>query len=240
MALPLIVPLISSVLPSVIQAATAGKQKKDANSMKKNNFVPPAMEEALRRAKNNAGANMFPGQSNAQDQIRASTAGNINRAGRGGSFSDKLAVATAADKQEKQAFTNLGDTASKFALNNEQQVQGILGNKANVEMQNEQQFQADKRALRDASTQNIFNAASNLGTVAVSAAGGAFDGDMASQITSKNTPEQVQEMINSGGINLDSLSPDQRLKIMNYIKTLNTPPGLTGSPQDFLPVSNIA
>lgn len=239
MAIETIAKFALSTIPSFIQGITGGKQSRAAKNLKKNDFIPPSLNESLMRAKMLAGGTKFPGQKNIEENIRSSTAGTINRAG-AGSLSDKLAVAGAADKQEKEALSDVGDIAANFALDNERSVQNILGNKANLQYENELRFQDEKRQLRDAGTQNIFNAAKNIGTLGIEGLGGTFSGGMNIDklIADNPNPASIQSMIDNGLLNVDSLAPNQRMKLMNYLMKKPQDINLSGSPSDILPVSN--
>lgn len=167
MPLPLLAAAAISAIPGIIKTIAGGKQKREANKMKRSNYIPPSIDQGLDRARVMASSNTLPGQQRIEENIRQSGAGALEAAGIG-SASDKISAANAISGQETQSFENLGEQAAQMKLQNEQIMQGILGKKAGFEYQNEQDFQNKKTEMLNSASQNIFGGLSDVGSVATS------------------------------------------------------------------------
>jgi len=163
--IPLAVGAFLSALPSAFQFGKAKEQKKLAKDLKEDSFIPPALQAKLDAAKIRANATLFPGQPQAEEQIREASAGSINQVRRtSSSTSDVLNTVAAIDAQEKNSRVELARTNAEFQNQADRELGFTQSEVAGVEQGNRDQFNASKSALIGASDQNVFNALSGVAT----------------------------------------------------------------------------
>lgn len=203
MPLPLLAGLAMSAVPAIFKGIKGIQQKKEAKNLKKNDFIPGALNQGIDRATVAANSNTLPGQARIEENIRQSNAGVIDAAG-SGSFSDKLAVASAVDKQAGQTFEDLGVKAAENKQNNERMLQNLLTRKGDYQYQNEVDFQNRKQQLAQAGDQNLFGGLSDIASVGTS-----FLGPKMGQLNFKGMdPAKIKAGLDAGYI--DPTQLDQR------------------------------
>lgn len=167
---PVTLGLIMSAAPSVYQMFTAGKQKNMANNLKQSNFIPDSLKEVENMARAGASATRLPGQDAMESQIERGTAnavGNVRRASRSGT--QLLENIGEINAQEGAAKMDLNKMLADFQTGERRNLQGILGQKANVELRNKDAYDAAKRNLLETSTKNTYGAISGLASAGISA-----------------------------------------------------------------------
>lgn len=175
--IPLVAGLALSAIPSLFQFGKAAKQKKLAKELKEDSFIPPALQAKLDAAKIRANATLFPGQPQAEEQIREASAGSINQVRRtASSTSDVLNTVAAIDAQEKNSRVELARTNAEFQNQADRELGTTQSEVAEVEQGNRDQFNAAKSALLGASDQNIFNGLGGLASAGTAFLPFDFDG----------------------------------------------------------------
>lgn len=210
MPLPLIGAAIAGIggVAKIIQGI---RQRKEAKNLKKSNFIPTSLKESVKRLRSNASSRFLPGYNQAKENIQQNTSNVIRTAG-SGSISDKLNMAQSATVNANDAMVDLETKGAEFQQQNEDRLNQGLTQKANVEMANEQQFRQTKQQLLNSGSQNIVGGISDISSVGATAAAGGFsNGKFKSVLNMDNA--KLKEAINKGYIDLESYTPEQRIKI---------------------------
>lgn len=159
MALPFAAGVAASGVSSLFSLGQSLRQRKEAKDLKRSNFIPANLKNKLDSQKIRANATVFPGQANAEEEIRDAASGAVERARRTtNSTSDLLNVVSAVDAQENKAQLRLAAQQEQSRQDRQQDLDATQSQVAAVEAQNELQFQKAKGALRGAADQNLFNA----------------------------------------------------------------------------------
>lgn len=159
---------ILSAAPSIYQLFTAGKQKNMANNLKESTFIPQSLREAENMARTGANATRLPGQDAMESQIERGTAnavGNVRRASRSGT--QLLENIGEINAQEGAARMDLNKMLADFQTGERRNLQGILGQKAQVELRNKDAYDAAKRNLLETSTKNTYGAVSGIASAGI-------------------------------------------------------------------------
>jgi hypothetical protein len=189
MPLPLAALAIGAGVQGVAKIAQGISQKNKAKNLKESTFIPPAVLEAERLAKQQENATRYAGQDVDETNIRQGTAtgiSNVNKAAT--SSADALNMGSAIVGREQNQMRQLGKTLQMFKEQGRQSRRQALTQKAFAQARNKQQFEAAKSGLKGAATQNIYGGVSDLAGGLVSALGG-----------SGKKPNTNLDAINQGG-----------------------------------------
>ena len=162
-----------------------------AKKLKEDSFIPPALQAKIDAAKIKANATLFPGQPQAEEQIREASSGAINQVRRStSSTSDVLNTVAAVDAQEKNSRVDLARTNAEFQNQADRELGATQSEVAGVEQGNRDQFNAAKSALIGASDQNIFNGLGGLASAGAAFLPFDFDGPFLGnkKTTTDNSP----------------------------------------------------
>ncbi|HEY0770247.1 MAG TPA: hypothetical protein VGD31_07915 [Sphingobacteriaceae bacterium] len=160
------------------QYAQARKQDRLADSLKHSNYVPPSVEEAVSNTRREANATSGPYMKRGLEKLRTSTADTVARAKRVGGSAGQVQQAIAdADQREKELIKDLEVSDAAYRGQKRQELNQNLRLKGNYESMSRDAHNAAKSALRGASSQNKYNAVSNLAEGLIySAPDSAFEG----------------------------------------------------------------
>lgn len=206
-----------SLAPSVLQAATAYKQKRMAKNLKKSDYIPPALLESESLARNAANATQLPGQGRAEDNLDKATANTVSQARR--TSNDSASVmeqVQAADAKTKQVVGDFGMKLADFKLDNQRNLQGVLSQKAQAEQANQDAYNAAKSALKGGSSVNAFNAVSNA------ASAGLMLGDGVNPATGKPFTKTADQIPKTDVT--PTISTQQHQQISDFMKPDVTDP----------------
>lgn len=159
---------ILSAAPSIYQMITGNKQKKMANNLKQSNYIPDSLKEVETMARAGANATRLPGQDAMESQIERGTAnavGNARRASRSGT--QLLENIGEINAQEGAARMDLNKMLADFQTGERRNLQGVLGQKAQVELRNKDAYDAAKRNLLETSQMNTYGALSGLASAGI-------------------------------------------------------------------------
>jgi len=141
-----------------------------ANDLKRSSFdyTPPSLLELEKGQRRDSQVSSLPGEGKFQDSVKMADAGATENIRRGAKDS-----ATVLEKvQEQNAINkaianNRGIQLAQFRQQQQDQLEGTLLSKAQIEVDNRRRYQEAKSSLQGASTQNLYNAATGLTTAAI-------------------------------------------------------------------------
>ncbi|MDO7854424.1 hypothetical protein [Hymenobacter convexus] len=195
MPLPLIAlaQLGMAAAPSIYKGIS-GLFQSDAE-VKKRDTTPEAFKEGLALTRQAAASNRLPGQSAEENRIAQQTAGVQAAAQRaGGSSSDILAALGASDARQQQALAALGVRGEAY----HQQQQGVLrqglAQQAAYQQRDQDNFDRERGALKEAGQRNIYGAVDGLSQLGVYALGKYGGGDTELPVPGSSKPRRPRSM----------------------------------------------
>lgn len=183
MALPLL-GLAAAALPTIFKGVSGALQLNKANQI---NPIRPEykrsnqIREQTAMAYQNAMSNRLAGQSMAENNINRSTQNVISNAQQSaGSSTDLIAAYTAAQANENAAMNDLAGKSAQQQQQHRMALSQQLGNEANFvdkewdynKRKKYEEEAAAKAALEGSGRQNLFGAASDIGSFGMSTMGG--------------------------------------------------------------------
>lgn len=193
MALPLIVPLAASAIPSIYQGIKGLSQKRQARKLQESKFMPQELLMNRDLAMQQAYSRRAPGQALAEENVRRNLANQISAGVRSGSRGDvnrTAAITSAATAQANDATRRIAAQGQAFSEGALDRLRASNMAIAGQKRQNRMEYDQTKAQLLAASDQNIFNSLSNLGTLGLVAAGtgGGKAGQFAQGMTMAQNP----------------------------------------------------
>lgn len=164
MPIPLAALAIGAGVQGVAKIAQGISQKRKAKKLKESTFIPPALLEAERLARNQENTTRYAGQDVDENNIRQATAtgiSNVNKAAT--SSADALNMGSAIVGREQNQMRQLGKTLQMYKEQGRQSRRQALREKAYAQARNKQTFEEAKSALTGASIQNIYGGISDIG-----------------------------------------------------------------------------
>jgi hypothetical protein len=166
MALPFAAGVGASAVSSIFSLGKSLGQRKLEKNLKRSSFIPSNLKNKLDNQKIRAAATLFPGQKQAEEQLREASSGAVERArNTTRSTSDLLNVVSAVDAQEKKAQIQLSAQQEQSRQQAQRELDRTQTQAASIENQNQLEFQRAKGALRGAADQNLFNAATGAADI---------------------------------------------------------------------------
>lgn len=196
------------ILETGIQVAQGINQKNKAKKLKRSEYIPPELLKSMREDEMRASINQTKRQTNADRKIKAASAnaaGNITRAG--GSAADITMGLAAVNNSTQNAILDSEVMAEGERDNYRQQAKQSRLQVGRLRQKNQDEYEASVSALRGASDQNFFNAATNVASTASFIAG--MKGGM---VDGKYTPPPS---------NAKSILPDQQTDISGSLNPQN-------------------
>lgn len=167
--------ILLAALPAAYQLGKGLVQKAQAKKVKKSDFIPEELLMNRDLASQQAYSRRAPGQSQAEENVRRTTANRIAAGQRsaGGDANKMAAIASGAAGQANDANARIAEGGQRFSEN----AIGRLGYAntaiAGQKRQNQMEYEQTVSDLDAAGDQNIFGAINNFATSAL--ASGAFD-----------------------------------------------------------------
>lgn len=167
-------PLLS-LLPAAFQLGQGIFQNAEANNLKESQFIPPELRMKRQLAQQQAFSRRAPGTGQAEEQSRRNLATSLSQARRnfGGDAGKMAAISAGAVGQANDATARLQAQGQQFSENAFARMGQADSEIAGVKERNRREYNQTKAELYRASGQNLFNAASNIGSAAIA---GVFDG----------------------------------------------------------------
>lgn len=162
--------------PSIYKGIT-GLFQTDAE-VKKRDTTPEAFKESLALTRQAANSNRLPGQGAAENRLALQTAAvNAGALRAGGSSSDVLAALAGADARAQQSLAALTDRSEAYRQQQQGALRQGLAQQAAYQSADEQAYQRERGALKEAGQRNMYGAVDGLSQLGVYALGKYGGGD---------------------------------------------------------------
>lgn len=206
MPLPLL-PLLATAAPGLWQGISGIIQGSKANKVRLQDTRPDSLKEEVAIRRQAANSALMPGQKAAESNIRqnaANSAAALAQAGTGSS--GILAGLSRLNQNTNQATQQLATQAAGYQDQARNQLVGSLRQDAVYRTADQNAFNREKAALKQASAANLFGGLSTLGSVGAYGAMGGFTKDPITGVTPGLTAMNAQmnpAQPNNGGYGYD-------------------------------------
>ncbi len=169
-----------ALLPAAFQLGQGLWQNFEANNLEESKYIPPALRMKRQLAQTQAFSRRAPGAGQVESNIRRNLATSLSAARRnfGGDAGKMATIASAASAQANDATAREAVRGQQFSEDAYRRVGEADSEIANQQARNRMQYNQTKGELYKASGQNLFNAASNVGTFALAGGFSGIDPDI--------------------------------------------------------------
>lgn len=155
---------VGSQIYSASQQATLARQQRNAaENLKLRDTTPGALVEALAQGRQNAASARMPGMSQQENNISQQVGNTSQAAIRAGASSTQVQAAlVGADARGQSALADLGTRAQVYRDQSQQRLTGLLGQQAQQQQLDQQEFSREKAALTEGSIRNNYDASQSV------------------------------------------------------------------------------
>lgn len=145
------------------QSALGIYQLLRAKKLKKDNYIPPSLQQNIQEAETLASKSKYTGQSYDESQVKRNSANAVERAKEGTNSSANLLNAVSnIQSKENDAINQIGNKAQQFQMVNRGNAINLRGQRAGYEMDNMKRYWAAKSALKGAGIQNLMQGQASI------------------------------------------------------------------------------